>query len=488
MAAYIENACGLQDPWEDAAVIRAMGASAFEVAVLWMVDEDAAARAADALTGHLTTRERDFTGYAPVEANMAAKGRIRRNGDYVGLFICPNTVEAEAAFERGLSGEVEPDPTETEQPADDIDALMDRALDWCELYGGDVSDLERIGSGDTDRLKAIIEGGYGVTDLAWERAAIARGKDGSVFEVTLVLFSSDRTALDCVQQMVYYLDAKEDAHARFPTQAELLSNADAKVPEGSKCAVMVVGTNPMGIAVGVGNHLADGKCTSFSGFTRHFDKTPAPSYEPDPVYPDRVKFDPPNEDDMSIYDTDPIRTAWAAGDPAGLSDGDRAVYDAAQAILGEILQDGMTDLEKEKAIYRWLVNHVDYDWRHQDVMLETPRRAFEPYGGLVDRAAVCLGYAASFQLLCDLAGVECITVVGACFKSTGDHAWNMVRLNGSWYCVDVTWDSNYREQGSSTGQEGDWRYFNVTTEQMLKTDRHWDYTKVPEATAEDHAA
>ena len=48
MAAYIENAYGLQDPWEDAAVIRATGASAFEIAVLRMADEDAAARAAAA--------------------------------------------------------------------------------------------------------------------------------------------------------------------------------------------------------------------------------------------------------------------------------------------------------------------------------------------------------------------------------------------------------------------------------------------------------
>ena len=44
------------------------------------------------------------------------------------------------------------------------------------------------------------------------------------------------------------------------------------------------------------------------------------------------------------------------------------------------------------------------------------------------------------QLLMDLAGVECITVVGASSGSTSDHAWNMVRLEGEWYCVDPTWD------------------------------------------------
>ena len=46
-----------------------------------------------------------------------------------------------------------------------------------------------------------------------------------------------------------------------------------------------------------------------------------------------------------------------------------------------------------------------------------------PYGGLADRAAVCLGYAAAFQPLMDMSGVECVTIVGAVLNSTGDHAW-----------------------------------------------------------------
>ena len=50
LAAYLENAYGLtEDQWEDAAVIRATGASAFELAVLRLEDENAAVRAATVL-------------------------------------------------------------------------------------------------------------------------------------------------------------------------------------------------------------------------------------------------------------------------------------------------------------------------------------------------------------------------------------------------------------------------------------------------------
>ena len=123
---------------------------------------------------------------------------------------------------------------------------------------------------------------------------------------------------------------------------------------------------------------------------------------------------------------------------------------------------------------------MTYDWTHKDVMIITPRESYTPYGGLVSHTAVCLGFATSFQLLMDLSGVECITVVGAAYDSTGDHAWNMVRLNGNWYCVDVTWD-----EGLNSADPSRWRYFNVTSEFMAKTDHQWDYVNTPEATATD---
>ena len=76
-------------------------------------------------------------------------------------------------------------------------------------------------------------------------------------------------------------------------------------------------------------------------------------------------------------------------------------------------------------------------------------------------------------------------MVGAAFHSEEDHGWNMVRLNGNWYCVDVTWDANMREQ-IGPGEPEDWRYFNITSDRMAQTNHQWDYDSVPEATMEDH--
>lgn len=200
----------------------------------------------------------------------------------------------------------------------------------------------------------------------------------------------------------------------------------------------------------------------------------------DPNYPNRLAFSPPNDEDMSIYDTSAILAAWESGDASALSEKDLATLDAARDILDSALVEDMTTLEKEIALYHWCVQAFDYDYSIQNAMAETPRESFEPYGGLVSHKTVCLGSATSFQLLMDLAGVECITVIGADDSNRGDHAWNMVKLYGNWYCVDVGWDSNLREDGNNS--EWEWSFFNVTSDYLASCLHQWDYANTPEAT------
>ena len=350
--AYLELAYGLSDgAWEDAAIIRATGASAFELAVLHLADKDGASQTAALLESYPAGRQGDFTGYAPEEAEMVANAGIAQEGTYVALCICPNPDQAVETFRLLIRG------------------------------------------------SALV--GSGVLDMLPSMSLPADWKD------------------------------------RLPQNG----SSTPGTPETSG--------------------------------------PPATQYIAS--YPGRCDFTQPNLDDMSVYNTSAILTAWRTGNPDALSNYDRDIYDVAQKVLYTVLRNGMSDLEKEIAVYNWIVNNVNYDWTHQDVLEKTPRESFTPYGGLVNRTAVCLGFATTFQLLMDLAGVECITVVGASRFSTEDHGWNMVRLNGNWYCVDVTWDSNYREEGYTRGQEKEWVFFNITSDMMAKTDHQWDYAHIPEA-------
>lgn len=93
------------------------------------------------------------------------------------------------------------------------------------------------------------------------------------------------------------------------------------------------------------------------------------------------------------------------------------VMKQAKAIVSSITQVGMDDHEKVKAIHDYVVKHISYD---------TSYKAYTAYEALVNRSAVCQGYALlTYQLLKE-AGIENHFVVG-----TGDgqpHAWNLVKI------------------------------------------------------------
>lgn len=484
LTAYAQNVYLLKDPWTDMAVIRAAGASAFEIVVAHMEDDSAAVRAATAFMNYTSSRRGDFVGYAPAEADMVAKGEILQSGPYAALFICPDPAEASAALEAALSGAFPP-VTETEpvqesqDPAEqtsDVQRLRDLLVS---NRGMEDADLELLDGGSPEALRDYVQDVYGLSRNQWTQCAIARDR-ASAFEIAVMRAPNNwDVTRSMTKRLSAYLDAREGQFTDDEGQRDMLHQAIAisgATGEDYSYVVLLACQEAQDTAL---YFSMQAPTYGFSWHTRYQDYP-----ETDPDYPGRCKFTQPNVDDMSLYDTAAIRSAWETGDPSPLSGYDRAIYDSARQVLDQVLEDGMSDLEKETAVYQWMVSHVNYDWTHGDRLLETPRASFTPYGGLVEHKAVCLGFATTFQLLMDLSGVECATVVGASHQSRSDHSWNMVRLNGEWYCVDVTWDANARENGGR-GQPKDWDYFNVTSEDMASSDHQWDYANIPEATAED---
>lgn len=119
----------------------------------------------------------------------------------------------------------------------------------------------------------------------------------------------------------------------------------------------------------------------------------------------------------------------------------RQVYETARGILREIIDGGMDNYAKVTAIYAWLGLNVTYD----DVAYnaETPAiySAFTLKGALLDRVAVCDGYASAFRLLCQIEGIRADEVTGLneFGKTETGHAWNKVWLGGAVLGVDSTW-------------------------------------------------
>ncbi len=78
------------------------------------------------------------------------------------------------------------------------------------------------------------------------------------------------------------------------------------------------------------------------------------------------------------------------------------------------------------------------------------------YSALVSGETVCAGYARAFQVVCQKLGLTCYYLTG--IASGGDHAWNIISIDGDLYNVDLTWDDSISESyGSSV-----YPYFNLT--------------------------
>lgn len=105
------------------------------------------------------------------------------------------------------------------------------------------------------------------------------------------------------------------------------------------------------------------------------------------------------------------------------------------------------------------------------ISYEETDNAHNAYGALVEGKAVCEGYAEAYQFLLQCAGLQSFIVTGSSMNpATGipeGHAWNMVRVDGRYYHVDLTWDDQ--------GERLFYAYFNKT-DARIKEDHTIDAT------------
>ncbi len=133
----------------------------------------------------------------------------------------------------------------------------------------------------------------------------------------------------------------------------------------------------------------------------------------------------------------------------------RTQFDSAVAqILSGITSD-MTEFQREKYIHDTLAKRITYGSKSI--------HSHNAYGALVEGVSVCEGYTESFQYLLYQAGILSTGVTGVGYSSQSTipepHAWNLVRIDGDFYYVDLTWN----DQDVTF-----YTYFNITTDDLLR--------------------
>lgn len=112
---------------------------------------------------------------------------------------------------------------------------------------------------------------------------------------------------------------------------------------------------------------------------------------------------------------------------------EQAVTTNINSLMASLNLNGKSEYEKIYAIYDWICSNVTYDYPHlndSSYFLQ-----YTAYGALIDKTAVCQGYAILLYRMALMAGLNARLV------TSDGHAWNIVQIDGLWYHVDSTWDA-----------------------------------------------
>ncbi|MBK5897795.1 transglutaminase domain-containing protein [Catonella massiliensis] len=167
-----------------------------------------------------------------------------------------------------------------------------------------------------------------------------------------------------------------------------------------------------------------------------------------------------------------------------------------KAWVAENLSTGMTDAEKVKKIFEYMTMEYAYsygdkgeDWYYTG---DNNRNAklgkydvHTSFALVFKQAGVCSGYSRLFYRFAKEARLEVIYIVGkTAIENSAGHAWNMVKVDGNWYHIDVTWGRG--KYNNSNDVFIDWNYF-LKGDSTMGDEEHihvWDRDKYPAAAAD----
>ncbi len=153
----------------------------------------------------------------------------------------------------------------------------------------------------------------------------------------------------------------------------------------------------------------------------------------------------------------------------------------------EGIDDSMSAYDVAVRLHAKLIASVDYD----TIALNRTKKNDAESNGIdylrticgvfLNGKAVCEGYARAMQYLLHKCGIECAEVAGNTFEEDGSageaHAWNILKIDGEYYYMDVTWDDSSDTIQTVKETDMGFNYFCVTTEELFRT-RRIDLTPV----------
>lgn len=122
-----------------------------------------------------------------------------------------------------------------------------------------------------------------------------------------------------------------------------------------------------------------------------------------------------------------------------------------------------TDYNNILRIHNYLVENIEYDkvkraFIRKESDIDSEYKSNSAYGALIEHMAICSGYTDAFALFLEKMGIENYRI------ATQTHIWNAVKLDGTWYHIDLTWDDGRYTNGKTFTS---YKYFLIGTADLL---------------------
>ncbi len=161
-----------------------------------------------------------------------------------------------------------------------------------------------------------------------------------------------------------------------------------------------------------------------------------------------------------------------------------------QGLAAYLIEPAKNDREKARAIFRWITENIDYN---VEVFFKGGSGATNSEDVLKSRKSVCYGYSDLFLSLAREAGLEAVRISGygkgygyqpgKNVSGPANHAWNAVKINGSWYLMDSTWGAGYVSGDGKYVRKFDDHFFMTPPSQFIYShfpeDAQWQLLDQP---------
>jgi len=159
--------------------------------------------------------------------------------------------------------------------------------------------------------------------------------------------------------------------------------------------------------------------------------------------------------EVGVYDSSGAYIRWQSVVYETESGEGSAVLKAREIVSECISEAGAGDYARALWLHDWLVRNADYDYEYEYYYAD---------GVLLYGKGVCQSYAYAYEMMLKMIGIECVYITGTAGGEA--HGWNLVKIDGEWYHVDVTWDD------PAPGREN--RSYFCVTDEIMRKDHVWE--------------